>query len=134
MGVTTPLTPPETTILRFWYRPEGSRTLGTRVPQPLNVSCKIEHAHIISGCRLREDTLPYPSGRKKTLRRTRVTRALGTRLETSTRRSHGCCDVSVFQRVPFSPSILPHLTGVSKFIHCGDRFQKVPFSVTETPF
>ena len=31
----------------------------------------------------------------------------------------------------FSPSTLTHLAGVFKFIHFGERFQKVPFSVTE---
>ena len=36
-----------------------------------------------------------------------------------------------FQRVPFSPSTLTRLAGVFKFIHFGERFQKVPFSVTE---
>ena len=36
---------------------------------------------------------------------------------------------SVFR--PFSPSTLTHLAGVFKFIHFGERFQKVAFSVTE---
>ena len=38
-----------------------------------------------------------------------------------------------FQKVPFLRSTLTHLGGVFKFIDFGDseRFQKVPFSVTE---
>ena len=37
---------------------------------------------------------------------------------------------SVFAR-QFSPSTLTYLAGVFKFIHFGERFQKVPFSATE---
>ena len=36
-----------------------------------------------------------------------------------------------FQKVLFSLSTLTHLAGVFKFIHFGERFQKVPFSDTE---
>ena len=35
-----------------------------------------------------------------------------------------------FHKVPSSPSTLTRLTGVFKFVHFGERFQKVPFSVT----
>ena len=39
-----------------------------------------------------------------------------------------------FQKVPFSPSTLTHLAGVFKSVHFVERFQKVRFSVSATPF
>ena len=36
-----------------------------------------------------------------------------------------------FQKVLYSPSTLTHQADFFKFIHFGERFQKVPFSVTE---
>ena len=40
-------------------------------------------------------------------------------------------DVRVFEERRFQPSTLHHQADVFKFLHSGDRFFKVPFSVTE---
>ena len=39
--------------------------------------------------------------------------------------SYGFCDFSIFKKFHFHPSTLTHLAGIFKFIHFGERFQKV---------
>ena len=38
-----------------------------------------------------------------------------------------CCDVSVFEKLPFHPSTRQHENGVFKKVHCGERFRKASF-------